>query len=260
MAKKIINVILNVLSYVFIGLCLVLVIVTLVSKKNDGAVDVFGYQARIVLSESMAKCEETNLDDFEIKDIPVKSMVFIQVVPTDEEQAKEWYKNLKEGDVLTFRYKYDKQETITHRIIKKVENLDSKGVPTGGYTITLRGDNKNLSNNPDASAADLGEQVINTDYDGVNYIIGKVTGQSVVLGFVVYSIKNPIVMACLIIVPSLIILIYEIVKIVGILGEDKKKKLQDEKEKQANEIEELKKQLEELKKQNAENLNSEQQN
>ena len=95
MAKKIINVILNVLSYVFIGLCLVLVIVTLVSKKNDGAVDVFGYQARIVLSESMAKCEETNLDDFEIKDIPVKSMVFIQVVPTDEEQAKEWYKNLK---------------------------------------------------------------------------------------------------------------------------------------------------------------------
>ena len=64
-------------------------------------------------------------------------------------------------------------------------------------------------------------------------------------------------MACLIIVPSAIILIFEIIKIVGILGEDKKKKAQEEKQKQEDEIEALKKQLEELKKQNADNSNKE---
>ena len=260
MTKKVINVILNVLTYVFIGLCVLLVIVTIVSKRNDGAVNLFGHQARIVVSESMEKCAETDVSAYDIKDIPLKSMVFIEVVPEDEAKAKEWYKNLDVGDVVTFRYKYDRQETITHRIIEKQENLDANGNPTGGYTFTMRGDNKALSNDPNASQADLGTQVINTDLDGVNYIIGKVTGQSKFLGFIIYSLKNPIVMACIIIIPSAIILIIEIIKIVGILGEDKKKKAQEEKQQQENEIEALKRQLEELKKQNAENSNKEETN
>jgi hypothetical protein len=49
-------------------------------------------------------------------------------------------------------------------------------------------------------------------------------------------------------------LIIEIIKIVGILTEDKKKKAQEEKAKTANEIEELKRQLEELKKSATENV------
>ena len=254
--KKTINTILNILTYVFIALCVVLVVITFVSKKNDGAVNVFGHQARIVVSESMEKCAETDVSSYDIKDIPLKSMVFIELVPENEAEAKEWYKNLKVGDVVTFRYKYDRHETITHRIIDRQENFDANGEPTGGYTFTMRGDNKALSSDPNASQADLGTQVINTDLDSVNYIIGKVTGQSKFLGFIAYSIKNPIVMACIIIVPSAIILIFEIIKIVGIFGADKKKKAQEEKQKQEDEIEALKKQLEELKKQNADNSNN----
>ena len=254
--KKAIRITLNVITYTFIALCVLLIAVTFLSKRNDGAINVFGYQARIVVSESMEKCDATDVSSFKIKDIPLKSMVFIECVPENKDEANEWYKNLQVGDVVTFRYKYDRQETITHRIIEKKENLNAKGEPTGGYTFTMQGDNKNLSNDPNASAADLGSQVIKTDIEGVNYIIGKVVGNSLPIGFVVYSIKNPIVMACIIIIPSAIILIFEIIKIIGILGEDKKKKAQEEKQKQEDEIEALKKQLEELKKLSAENSDS----
>ena len=60
MNKKVLRIIQNVATYLFIGLCLVLVIVTIVSKKSDGAINVFGHQARIVVSESMEKCDKTD--------------------------------------------------------------------------------------------------------------------------------------------------------------------------------------------------------
>ena len=41
---------------------------------------------------------------YEIQDIRVKSMIFIEVVPTDPDKAKDWYEDLEEGDVLTFKY------------------------------------------------------------------------------------------------------------------------------------------------------------
>ncbi len=249
MNKKALKLVQNILTYVFVGLCIVLVVFTVLSKKNDGAVNVFGHQARIVISESMEKCEQTDVSNYKIKDIPLKSMVFIEVVPEDEAKAEEFYKSLKVGDVLTFRYKYDRQETITHRIVEKKENVNNNGVPTGGYTFTMKGDNKALANDPNASKADVGTQEINTDVESVNYIIGKVTGQSVVLGYTIYALKQPLGIALIIIIPSAIIMILEIIKIVGILNEDKKKKTEEEKDKQANEIEALKKELEELKKQ-----------
>lgn len=252
MKNKAIKITLNVLTYVFIGLCVLLVIMTVTAKKSDGAINVFGHQARIVISESMEKCDKTDVSKYKIKDIPLKSMVFIELVPEEQAQASEWYKNLKVGDVLTFRYKYDRQETITHRIIEIKENVDGAGEPTGGYTITLRGDNVNLSEEGGASKADVGTQIINTDQVSVNYVIGKVTGQSKLFGFIIYTLKQPLGIALIIIIPSAIIMIFEIMKIVGIVSEEKKKKAQEEKEKQLSEIEALKKQLEELQQKTAE--------
>ncbi len=247
MKNKIFKIGLNVLTYVFIALCLTLVIFTITSKKTDGAVNVFGYQARLVLSESMERCEETDVSGYDVKDIPLRSMVFIDLVPEDEEIAKEWYKNLAVGDVVTFRYKYDAQVTITHRIIEKIENKDSDGNPTGWYTFKLRGDNKALQNNPNASIAETGTQTIDTSLESANYIIGKVTGQSRILGVIIHALKQPICIALIIIVPSLIILTFEIIKIVGALTAEKRQKQKEEKAKQQKEIEELKKQLAELK-------------
>ena len=43
------------------------------------------------------------------------------------------YANIKKGDVLTFRYVYDRQVTITHRVIEDPEKKE-----TGGYDAEIR--------------------------------------------------------------------------------------------------------------------------
>ena len=131
-------------------------------RTGTGTQSVFGYQMRIVQSNSMEKCEETDVSEFEIRDIPVDSVIFIEVVP--EENPEAWYESLKVGDVLTFRYTYLREEVLTHRIVKISEREG------GRYEITLRGDNKN-------SDLNTLEQTISEEQ-----IIGKVVGQSHVLG------------------------------------------------------------------------------
>lgn len=238
--KKILSVLLDILIYFVIIVSAFAVILTITSKRGeDGAINMFGIQMRVVISPSMEKCDETDVSMYQIKDIPVRSMVFIQLVPEDEEEAKEWYSKLKVGDVLTFRYKYDQQETITHRIV----DIEQKS--TGGYVFSLEGDNKN-------SDVKTLTQTIDTDLSDTsfNYVIGKVTGQSRLLGFIVFSLKQPLSMVFLIIVPCAIIITLEVIRIIRLFSVDRKKRIEEEKlkndaekQKQADEIEELKKQL-----------------
>ena len=99
--KKIGAIAANVLLYVFIFICILGVILTIVSKKDpDGAATIFGMQMRVVISPSMEKSDATDLTDFEIKDIPLRSMVFIETVPEDKAEADKWFSELKEGDVF----------------------------------------------------------------------------------------------------------------------------------------------------------------
>lgn len=209
-----------------------MLIITIASKKDeDGTATIFGKQLRFVQSESMEQSDLTDVSGYEIKSIKIKSCVFVEVAPESDEEKAEWYKGLKVGDVLTFKYVYTKQETITHRIVKIKEKT------SGGYIITLEGDNKNYDSN-------LLQQVIDTsDTDSPNYIIGKVVEQNYLLGLAVYALKTPVGIICIIIVPCLIIVVYEVIRLIRVFGADKKEKQKEEKEKQANEIEELKKQL-----------------
>ena len=230
--KKVGKIAANILLYVFIAVCLFSVILTISSKKDaDGTATIFGVQMRSVLSPSMEKCDATDVSGYEIKDIPTGSMVFIEVVPEDPEEAAQWYADLKIGDVLTFKYVYVKQETITHRITGIRQNAD------GGYTIRLEGDNKN-------SDSETLTQTINTsEKNSPNYVIGKVTGQSYLLGLFVKTMKSPVGLICIVIIPSLIIVILEILKIIKLLGADKRKQEQEEKERTANELDELRRRL-----------------
>ena len=233
--KKIFKIASNVLLYGFIALCAVLVIASLIMKRNtDDALTLFGYQARIVQSDSMEKSALTDVSDYKIKSIPVKALVFIETVPEDEAAAEKWFAELKVGDVLTFRYVYNGQVTITHRIV----HIEEKS--TGGRILTLEGDNKNAS-------TDLMQQTIDTsehfDLTNYNYTIGKVTGQSFLLGLLVYAINTPVGMFCIVVVPCVIIIIMEIIRIVNVFSEDKQKKATEEKAKKDEEIELLKKQL-----------------
>lgn len=230
---QLLNVFANVFIYVFLGLSIILLCLSITSKKDkDDAINIFGYQMRIVISPSMEKNENTynEIKKFKIKDLKVKSLVFIKKVSDNEDL---WYENIKKGDVLTFRYTYDnKQETITHRVIDIYKN--ESGI---GYTIKLQGDNRD---NNDSVAI----QTIDTsDENSTNYVIGKVVAKSYFFGLLIYSLKQPIGIVLLVIVPSLIIIILEIIRIINYINEEKKKKIIEEKNKQQDEIEDLKRKL-----------------
>ena len=232
---KIAKIVGNVLLYVFIAIALLGVILTITGKKEaDGATTIFGKQMRIVQSPSMEKCDETDVSDFKIKDIPTKSMVFIEVVPEDKKEADEWYEDLEVGDVLTFKYVYVRQETITHRITSKEKK------ETGGYLITLEGDNK-------SEDTETLTQTIDTSLENTpNYSVGKVTGKSYLLGLFVSTLKSPAGLVCIIILPSLIIIVLEIFKIVRMFQAERRKKDEKVKAEQQSEIEELKRKLAQL--------------
>lgn len=193
--------------------------------------ELFGYEMRLVVSPSMEKCDETDVSGYEIKDIPVNSLVFIETVPEDEEESRDWYAALKVGDVLTFRYVYTTQETITHRIVEIEANEN------GGYTIVLEGDNKN-------SETGALQQVIDTSQtDSPNYVIGKVTGKSVALGYLITAVQSPWGLIFIVIIPCLIIIVIEIIRIAGVLSQKKKEAAKAEQQKKDEEIEELKRRL-----------------
>ena len=235
--KKALEIGSNILLYIFLAICIFSLGLTIFAKKDaDGTAEVFGYQFRIVITESMAKCDETDVSDYEIKSIPLRSMVFVETVPEDAEEAKAWYDELKVGDVLTFKYVYASQVTITHRIISIEPDGD-------GYIIKLTGDNK-------ASTDNQGTQIINTNEAAYshNYIVGKVVGQAKLLGFILSIMKEPVGLICLIIIPCAIVIILEIIKITEALAAEKKKKADEENKKKDNELEELRRRLAELEK------------
>lgn len=233
--KKTAKIVANVLLYAFIAVCIFGVILTISSKKDaDGTATIFGKQMRLVLSPSMEKCDATDVKGYDIKHIPTGSMVFIDVVPGDEAEAEKWYEDLKKGDVLTFKYVYVRQETITHRITDIYKNEN------GGYTISLEGDNKD-------SDSEVLTQTIDTSLkNSPNYVIGKVIGQSRLLGLFVRVLKAPIGLIFIVIIPSLIILILEILKIIKTLGSDKRKKEREQRAQQQTELDELRRRLKEL--------------
>lgn len=234
--KKIAKITVNVVMYLFIAICIFSVVLTITSKKDvDGAVTVFGIQMRTVLTASMEECKDTDTSDYDIKDIPVGSMIFIETVPKNEEEANKWYSKLKEGDVLTFRYVYVRQETITHRIVD-VEYPNANG----GYTFILEGDNKG------ADAETLTQTIDTTQRNSPNYIIGKVTGQSYLLGKFVGALKAPVGLIFIVILPCSIIVVFEILKIVRVFAADKRKRAEAEREEKENELLELKRRLAEL--------------
>jgi hypothetical protein len=240
--KRLVNISANILVYAFLALAVISLVLAIFAKSDsDGAVTVFGRQVRIVVSESMEKCDDTDVSAYEIKDIPLKSAVFIECVPKNAEEADAWYEALKVGDVLTFKYLYSTQETITHRIVEKKSN------DNGGYTLFLEGDNKN-------GDVKLLRQTIDTSNgNSFNYVIGKVVSVSYPFGLIVYTLTQPVGIAVLIMLPCFVIILLEVLRIVRYVSEEKKKKAQIVTEAKDNEIEELRAQLEALKKQAAAN-------
>lgn len=238
-SKNKVRTILNILIYIFLIFCLFSVIFVTFSKKDsDGAADIFGYQMRIVTSDSMGKCELTDVSSYEIGSIPVRSMIFIKTVPKDLGMADEWYRTLKVGDVLTFRYVYTTQVTITHRITSITEKND------GGFVIKLAGDNIN------SEGGQLYQTIDTSIKNNTSYVIGKVEGKSYILGFLLSFLTTPAGMVLIIIVPSFIIMLLEILKVTKAITADKKKREKEKNEKLESEIMKLRLKLSEYENQN----------
>ena len=237
--KKMLSLSVNILVYLFLALAVVSLIVAIFSKsKGDGAVTIFGKQVRIVISDSMEKCDNVDVSAFDIKDIPVKSAVFIDTVPEDEEEAKAWFDAIEIGDVLTFKYLYTTQEVITHRVV-------TKEAKEGGYLIGLEGDNQ-----PDGSVV-LRQTIDTSNTNSPNYILGKVTAVSYPIGLVIYTLTQPVGIAILIMLPCFVIIVLEILRIVKYLNAEKKRQHEADSQKKDDEIEALKLQLEALRAQAA---------
>lgn len=236
--KKGIKIASNVLFYVVLIVCIVGVAFTITGKKEkDGAVSVFGMQMRLVITNSMEKCDATDVSAYKIKDIPLNSMIFIEEVPDNPAEALEWYSELAVGDVLTFKYdEYSaRQMTITHRITEIKENDDGTG-----YIIRLEGDNKNTEDGALVQEIDTSKRATS-----FNYVIGKVTGQSYLLGLSLTLFKSPFGLI-LIIVASILVIGFEVVKLVRMATADKREREDKEKEEKDNELEELRRRLAEL--------------
>ena len=136
----------------------------------------FGYGAKIVMSSSMEKNPSVNVEEEAIKDIPVRSLVVIELIPENEIERETFYRKLRVGDVLTFSYRAAGEGIlITHR----VQEIEKSG---NGYRITLRGDNGTLA----------GTQVIDTaDKNSKNRIIGRVVYCSHALGVLICALREP---------------------------------------------------------------------
>ena len=160
----------------------------------------------------MAKCEHTDVSGFDIKDIPVKSIVFVKTMPKDKAKHDDWYRGLEVGDVLTFRYVYTRQETITHRVTSIVEKED------GGFIIELKGDNVNSEDGA------LTQTIDTSIPNNMNYVIGEVTGQSYLIGLIISFLMTPLGMVLVIMVPCFIIILLEVLKIINMLNESKKQR------------------------------------
>lgn len=225
--KSIVKIILNIFFYVILVILILFAGVSIASRVNNGKIG--SHQFLVVISASMDGEEQ---EEYDIKTIPVKSLIGVKLNTYDNE----FYSSLKKGDVLTFNYVSLNNETITHRIVEDPEILDD-----GIYKFTLKGD------------AVSGNEYQYLYSDGRSgEIIGKVTFVSYPLGVLYFFISSKIGTVVLVIIPSTLICLYEIYRIVFLLGKEKSKKdeaKEDKVEEKDKQIQELQKQIDELKKQ-----------
>ena len=165
---------------------------------NGDSLDFSDTQVKVVISGSMDGEPRTDCD---IETIPVKSMVFISEVPSDEGSRNAFYDSLEVGDVLTFDYIHPvshESMTVTHRIVGITE-------ADGVYTYMMQGDA--IADDP----LNHSVQIVTSDSGD---IIGKVTGVSYALGALTVFLSTFEGKVCLIAVPCLLLIAMEILSLV----------------------------------------------
>lgn len=146
---------------------------------NGNSLDFSDTEVKVVVSGSM---DGEPREEYPIKTIPIKSLVIIHDVPSDESGKKDFYSSLNVGDVLTFHYvnpASGEKMVVTHRIVEIQTTTDASG--NTHYTYTMKGDS--VDDDPTNSST----QTITSDSGD---IIGEVVGVSVVLGNIVVFLSS----------------------------------------------------------------------
>lgn len=146
---------------------------------NGNSMDFSDTEVKVVISGSM---DGEPRDQYPIKTVPIKSMVVIHDVPSDESERNEFYASLNVGDILTFYYNHPisgERMVVTHRIIDIDQTSDSSG--NTNYTFTMKGDS--VDDDPTNTAT----QIITSDSGDV---IGEVVGVSQVLGNIILFLSS----------------------------------------------------------------------
>lgn len=237
--KSVFSKVLNILSYVLIGLLVVVDGLALYGKFSmkgeSGGLPLFNKEARIVLTGSMDNQDDSFYTtgegkDYEIKRIPVHSLVFIDKAPSlsDKVACREWYGNIKVNDILTFNYQLGGQfYVVTHRVIA-INNTNPDHV-----IFTLRGDN------PEGDSVVSKYSPTQEAWSDSGYIIGKVTGFNEFIGHIMYAfVGNQMALIFIVIIPSVILMFYEIGNVIYLVYLNKKEKVQVEREAAAKSQEE----------------------
>lgn len=201
------------LSLIFLLLCLFCLIFSLAAARDPyDSMELLGHRLFLVTSSSMERCEATDVSEFSVGSLPLHSLILVKSVPQSEQAAKDFYDELAVGDVLTFRYVYTTQVTITHRI------TDMEEKESGGYLITLAGDNKS------AEGGQL-TQTIDTSLPlSPNYVIGRVLFRIPLLGSFLFLLETKIGKLLCIILPATILLIMELFRLVWAYTERSRQK------------------------------------
>lgn len=167
--------------------------------RNGGTLDFSETDVKIVVSGSM---DGQPRGQYDIKTIPVGSMVFIHKVSEGDSQV--FYSSLEVGDVITFHYRHPvsyEDMVVTHRITSITES-------GGVYTYECRGDS--IVDDPTNGSV----QVVTSSSGDV---IGKVVGVAPWLGQLVVFLSTWEGKVCLIITPCLILILSEMRNIIRIL-------------------------------------------
>lgn len=165
---------------ILLSVCIIALCISIFSPRGvDGASQLFGYELRIVETNSMQEHPDTDVSAYEIGSFKKNTMVAVELVPEGDGEALDWYSTVKVGDVLTVRYAYDRLVTITHRVTSVEPKEDGSG-----YIIKLQGDN--LNSNSDQ----LTQEIDTSNENSPNFVIGRVVWKSYPLGFVVGGLQR----------------------------------------------------------------------
>ena len=246
--KSVLRRILSIASWVLIGLLVVadgfaLYLKFSMGNENGGLV-LFGKENRIVLTGSMNGTDEfyaTEGANYAIKRIPVHSLVTIERAPdyNNEAAIQAFANSIQVNDIITFYHQIGETKyVVTHRVIE----IDSSHM-----VFTCRGDN------PEGDGVVSKYSPTQTVYADGGWLIGKVVSVNHALGTVIYAfVQNKIMLVFIIVVPSALMMIYEIGNIIFYFKGNKKEKIIEENTKKMSEkdleIAKLREELEKLKK------------